>query len=94
MIKIWAYRKCVFDSGFSIYPKFIERLNGIPIILESLIASIPVELHKINLDKEWSIQENVGHQIGVHDLFTRRLEDYESGAESLRPEDMSGSSTN
>jgi uncharacterized damage-inducible protein DinB len=90
----WVDRKFDFEFNFSIYPEFIQRLRAMPDTLESLIASIPQDLHKIKINQEWSIQENVGHLITVDALFIGRLEDYESGAKSLRPADVSGSRTN
>ena len=90
----WVDRKFDFKFNFSIYPEFIQRLRATPDILESLISSIPQNLLKIKISQEWSIQENVGHLITVDELFIGRLEDYESGATSLQPADVSGSRTN
>ena len=41
----------------------------------------------------WSIQENVGHLISVEELHLGRLEDYDAGAEVLRPADMKNTRT-
>lgn len=90
----WVERKFNFEFDFSIYPEFIKRLKATPNILDSLIKSIPLGLHKIRRNNEWSIQENVGHLITVDDLFIGRLDDYESNAKSLKPADVSGAGTN
>ena len=90
----WVDRKFDFEFNFSIYPEFIQRLRVTPNILDSLIASIPQDLLKIKKNQEWSIQENVGHLITVDGIFNGRLDDYESGATSLRPADVFGSVTN
>jgi hypothetical protein len=89
----WIDRK--FDFGFdaSIYPEFIDRLRATPTNLESLLSPIPRTLLKVKNKDEWSIQENVGHLISADDLFTGRLDDYESGMTSLRPADISGAKT-
>ena len=90
----WVDRSFDFEFNFSLYPEFVERLTATPVILEPLILPIPRNLLIIKRDDAWSIQENVGHLISSEDLFIGRLDDYESGAESLRPADVSGTGTN
>jgi hypothetical protein len=94
MKNIWVDRKFNFKFDFSLYPEFIQRLEAIPEILESFVGPIPEDFLKIKRNHEWSIQENVGHLITTDDLFIGRLGDYESGAKSLRPADVSGTGTN
>ena len=93
MFNKWADRSFDFDYDFSLYPKFISRLNETPTILKSLITNIPERIFKIKHENEWTIQENVGHLISVDYLFVARLDEYEAGEDRLSPADMSGSST-
>lgn len=90
----WVDRKFDFGFDYSHYPEFIERLMATSSILESIITPIPDDFLKIKENDRWSIQENVGHLITADDLFIGRLDDYESGAKSLRPADVSGTRTN
>ena len=90
----WVERNFDFEFDFSIYPEFIDRLMATPVILESIIAPIPRDFLRIKENNEWSILENVGHLITVDDLFNGRLDDFEAGADSLRPADMTGNRTN
>jgi uncharacterized damage-inducible protein DinB len=94
MKKKWVDREFNFKFDVSLYPEFIERLEVTPFVLASLITPIPEDFLRVKENKEWSIQENVGHLITVDDLFIGRLDDYESGADSLRPADVSGAGTN
>ncbi len=90
----WVDRTFDFEFDFLLYPEFIERLMATPDILESLVRPIPRNLLIIKKDDAWSIQENVGHLLSAENLFIGRLDDYESGADSLRPADVSGAKTN
>jgi uncharacterized damage-inducible protein DinB len=89
----WVDRTFDFDFDFTTYPKFIERLETTPNMLDLLILSIPENIYTVKHGKEWSIQENVGHLLTVDDLFIGRLDDYENGASELRPADVSGART-
>jgi len=89
----WVDRTFNFEFGYSIYPEFIERLMATPIIIETILTPIPADFLRFKQNDEWSIQENVGHLITVDDLFSARVDDYESGAESLRAADVSGART-
>ena len=90
----WVDRKFNFGFNYSHYPEFIERLMATPSILESIITPIPGDFLKIKENDSWSIQENVGHLITADALFIGRLDDYELGAKSLRPADVTGTRTN
>jgi uncharacterized damage-inducible protein DinB len=94
MSNIWVDREFDFKFDYSHYPEFIERLMATPSILETILAPIPSDFLKIKENDKWSIQENVGHLITADELFIGRLDDYESGAKSLRPADVSGTRTN
>lgn len=89
----WAERKFRFDFPAEEYPQLIERLRGTPARLESLVAGLPHALLVRRDGEKWSIQENAGHLISVDELFAGRLDDYETGAEELRPAEMTGRST-
>lgn len=84
----WIDRKFNFDFPVGHFPCIIERLRGTPARLEEIISKLPPELRTKKPEHGWSIQENVGHLIKVEELHVGRLDDYEAGAQVLRPADM------
>ena len=94
MKNLWINRKFDFEFDYMHYPEFIERLMATPSILKSILKPIPSSFLKIKDNDKWSIQENVGHLITTDELFNARLDDYEAGAKSLKPADVSGTRTN
>ena len=91
--ELWVDREFDFNFDFEFYSKFIERLEATPHILDLLIFSIPEKYYTVKNGNQWSIQENVGHLITVDELFSGRLDDYDSGTSELRPADVSGTRT-
>ncbi len=41
----------------------------------------------------WTMQENAGHLLDLESLISGRLDDFDAGAETLRPADMSNRKT-
>lgn len=89
----WVERKFNFDFPVGWFPCIIERLRGTAIRLEEALATVPVEKLTARPEHGWSIQENVGHLISVEELHLGRLDDYDAGAEVLRPADMENTRT-
>ncbi|UCE23779.1 MAG: DinB family protein [Candidatus Zixiibacteriota bacterium] len=89
----WMERKFNFDFPVGLMPCILERLRGTPVRLEAIINRLPGEILTRKPDNGWSIQENVGHLIQADGLFEGRLDDYDAGAEVLRPPDMKNTRT-
>jgi uncharacterized damage-inducible protein DinB len=89
----WIERKFEFDFPVSVYPGLIERICATPDRLEGLVKSLPQEILVRREGEKWSIQEIAGHLLSADELFAGRLDDYESGAGTLRPADVSGRRT-
>jgi len=71
----------------------IERVRGTPARLEDHVKSIPAEILSRRDGERWSIQENAGHLLDIEALFSRRLDEYLAGAETLHAADMSNRKT-
>ena len=89
----WTARKFDFDFPVALFPEMIERSRGTPARLEDRIASLPAEILTRRDGERWSIQENAGHLLDLETLFTRRVDEYEAGAETLHAADMSNRKT-
>lgn len=89
----WFDRRFNFDKDQNIFPAIVERLAGTPVRLEEKLAAIPEEWLRVRLDNSWSILENVGHLTDLEPLWQGRLEDFLSGAVTLRPADLSNTRT-
>ncbi len=84
----WAERTFSFDFPADLHPELIERLRGTPARVEEIVRSVPASMLTRRDGHAWSIQENIAHLGDLEALFTGRLDDYEGGAVSLRPADM------
>jgi hypothetical protein len=89
----WVERVFQFDFPVELHGQLIERLACTSQRLEELTGSLRVELLVARPEDGWSIQENVGHLLDLESLFIGRLDDYEAGADELRPADMSNRAT-
>lgn len=89
----WFDRRFNFDKDQNIFPAIVERLAGTPVRLEEKLAAIPEEWLRVRPDNSWSILENVGHLTDLEPLWQGRLEDFLSGAVTLRPADLSNTRT-
>ncbi len=81
----WIDRKFNFDFPAELYPNLIARLRGTPIRLQEAVRNVPRERLTQCDDGRWSIQENAGHLLDEESLFTRRLQEFLSGATILTP---------
>ncbi len=91
----WPWFERKFDFAFPVekHPDFIERLRGTPVRIEEMIRSYTPAVLKRRDGDTWSIQENVGHLLGVESLWAGRLDDILSGAETMRPADLTNRAT-
>lgn len=90
----WSERIFNFDFPVAMAAQLIERLRGTPARVEEIVRPLPPDLLRRRDGETWSIQENVGHLADLESLFTRRLDDYDKGAKTLRPADMTNRKTN
>ena len=62
--------------------------------MEEAVGPLPPALLRKRNAETWSIQQHVGHLADLEALFTSRLDDYDEGATTLRPADMTNQETN
>ncbi|HEV8539508.1 MAG TPA: DinB family protein, partial [Bacteroidota bacterium] len=89
----WFERK--FDFGFPVkmFPCILERLRGTPSRLEELANSFSKETLTVRIGEKWSVQEHIGHLYDLDDLHEARIEDFITGAKTLRPADLKNRKT-
>jgi len=85
----WLERKFNFDYPVGVMPYILGRLRGTLPRVKGIIADVPEELLSHRIGTRWSIKEQVGHLIMVEALHYGRLDDFDAGAETLRPADRS-----
>jgi hypothetical protein len=89
----WIQRVFEFDFPVERHQELIARLESTPARLQELTGALPARALITRHEDDWSIQENVGHLLDLETLFIGRLDDYDAGAEELRPADMSNRAT-
>jgi uncharacterized damage-inducible protein DinB len=89
----WTDRTFRFDLPEALFPVIVERLRGTPARIEDKVRSLPFNLLTQRDGDAWSIQEHIGHLLDLDELHTARLDDFLSGAEVLRPADMTNRKT-
>ncbi len=89
----WTERTFSFDSPAGLSGELLERLRGTPARVEQITRSLPAAVLTLREGDTWSIQENIGHLADLESLFTGRLDDFDAGAETLRPADMTNQRT-
>jgi uncharacterized damage-inducible protein DinB len=89
----WGERKFAFTFPVQVFPEMIERVRGTPARLEDRVKSIQKEMLTRRDGERWSIQENAGHLLDIEALFSRRLDEYLAGAETLHAANMSNRKT-
>lgn len=89
----WTERRFNFDFPVGLHGEILERLRGTPDRVDAIVAHIPTDWLTRRLESTWSIQENLGHLADLESLFAGRLDDFDSGATTLRPADMSNATT-
>ncbi|MDD3731394.1 MAG: DinB family protein [candidate division Zixibacteria bacterium] len=89
----WIDRKFELNYPVGVFPCVVARIKGTPARLEEIAASLTPELLTAPVENGWTIQENIGHLIDSEALFSRRLNDYLSGHETLQPASLDGRKT-
>ena len=89
----WIERKFDFNFPVGMFPCILERLRGTPARLEELLSTFPKNILTVRINDGWSIQEHAGHLYDLDELHEARIEDFLSGARTLRPADMKNQKT-
>jgi len=89
----WTDRTFRFDLPVELFPVVIERLRGAAPRIEDKVRGLPPEVLTRRDGDAWSIQEHVGHLVDLDELHLGRLDDYQAGAEVLRPADVQNRKT-
>jgi uncharacterized damage-inducible protein DinB len=86
--RIWFER--IFKLGIPIeaFPEVLERIRGTPLRLEERASTLPTDLLTRRVEGQWSIQEHIGHLVDLEALWDGRIDDFDDGAEALRPADL------
>ena len=90
----WFERRWNFQFPVGCFPDILERLRGTPARAEDAVQGLDVHLlTRREREGTWSIQENVGHLLDLDGLWSGRLDDFLSGAATLRAADLSNRTT-
>jgi hypothetical protein len=89
----WFERMFEFNFPIGVLPCIIERLSGTPARMEELVHLLPKNILTVRIDNAWSLQEHAGHLFDLDELHEHRLDDFSSGAETLRPADLQNKKT-
>ncbi len=90
----WTERTFNFDFPIALASMLLERLRGTPARVEEIVRPLRPALLRKRDGETWSIQQHVGHLADLEALFTGRLDDFDEGATTLRPADMTNQKTN
>lgn len=88
----WFERTFSFEYPVGVYPDVVERFRGAPARVEERVRGLPPAV-LTRSDGGWSIQENIGHLLDLETLFNGRIEDFLSGAPTLRAADLTNRAT-
>jgi len=89
----WFDRKFDFSTQENILPSIVERLQGTPLKLQSLLNQTPSDLLEVKPNHTWSIKENIGHLSDLEPLWQGRLEDILKNNKYLRETDLNNTKT-
>jgi uncharacterized damage-inducible protein DinB len=89
----WFERKFNFDFPVGLYPVIVSRLALTIAKLEYLVKNVPDEIAARKKDNGWSVKEEIGHLYDIEDLWYGRIEDFLSGATTLRAADLANRKT-
>jgi hypothetical protein len=90
----WSERSFDFSFPVRLAREIMSRLEGMPARAEWLVRPVASSVATRRVGSGWSILENVGHLADTdRDLFIPRLDQFEAGAERLRPADMTNRAT-
>ena len=89
----WMDRTFEFKTPPEQLPVVVERLRGTPARVEEKIRALsPAVLTRRDGDA-WSMQEHLGHLLDLDELHLARVDDFLTGAETLRAADMQNRKT-
>lgn len=89
----WLEYRWNFDHPAGMYRANVERLRGTPARLEELLRGAGPQRLAFRPEGKWSVLEQVGHFRMVEELWRRRLDEYQAGADRLTAADMRNSAT-
>ena len=92
-VKRWVDRSFRFDVAVDLFPDVLERVRGTPARIEEKVRQVPPQVLTRRDGDKWSIQEHTGHLLDLDALHIGRLDDYHTGAASLRPADITNRAT-
>jgi len=84
----WFERRFAFTLPVEAFPVVVERLRGTPARIEEKLEGIGIDDLTRRDGDAWSVQEHVGHLLDLDDLHIARLDDFLSGAATLRAADL------
>jgi hypothetical protein len=89
----WIKRQFTFGLPLGMYGNVVERVRGTPARLEDLTRGLSQEILTRRDGDKWSIQEQAGHLLDIGELEMTRLNEFESGRETLSAADMTNRQT-
>ena len=89
----WIKRQFSFELPLGMYGNVVERVRGTPARLEDLTRGLSREVLTRRDGDKWSIQEHAGHLLDLEGLGMLRLDDFETGRDSLTAADMANRKT-
>jgi hypothetical protein len=89
----WFERRFEFTLPIEAFPAVVERLRGTPARIEEKLEGVGIDDLTHRDGDAWSVQEHLGHLRDLDDLHTARLDDFLSGAGTLRPADLKNRKT-
>src|SRR5688500_9756671 len=85
-------RKFEFNFPLGLFSVIVERLRGCTPRIKALVAGKPEKLLG-SAPHGWSVKEHIGHLYDLEELWFGRIEDFLSGAKTLRAADMTNEKT-
>lgn len=92
-VQRWVDRGFRFDVSVDLFPDVLERVRGTPARIEEKVRQVPPNVLTRRDGDKWSMQEHIGHLLDLDALHTDRLDDYQAGAATLRPADITNRAT-
>lgn len=92
----WFERAFPNDTPIELWPHVMERLRGAPVRIEEKVRGVSPERLRERCGEDWSVQEHIGHLLDFEapdGLHSRRIDDYERGAETLCAADVTNART-
>ena len=89
----WLDRTWTFGLPARLFPVVLERLRGTPARARDLAAGVSEEILSRRDGSAWSAKEHLGHLDDLHDLDTRRLDEFLGRAPTLTAADMGNQRT-